>query len=502
MKLAHLADEARLTLGSLSGAARNAVTPTLRLGVTGLARSGKTVFITSLVHNLIHGGRLPLFSAGSGGRITEAFLQPQPDDAVPRFEYEEHVRTLLDDRLWPESTRQVSELRLTIDYESASYLNRKLGRGRLHLDIVDYPGEWLLDLPLLNKSYAAFSQEAMRLARSPDRAALAGPWLTTLASVAADGPEDEVTAQRLAQTFKTYLAACREDEYALSTLPPGRFLMPGDMEGSPALTFVPLDISENSPTARPGTLHAMMERRYESYRKHVVKPFFRNHFARLDRQIVLVDALQALNAGPRALHDLEEALTQVLTSFRPGKHSWLVSILSRCIDRVLFAATKADHLNRKDHDKLQALLAHLVARGMDYASYKGAKVETLAMAAVRATREATVHHHGEDLPAILGTPLAGETVDGETYDGKTEIALFPGDLPDDLDSFFAQLDSKSEATDAALTDGEFSAFAPSPVHYLRFRPPRLETTAEGYALSLPHIRLDRALEFLLGDRLA
>ena len=34
----------------------------------------------------------------------------------------------------------------------------------------------------------------------------------------------------------------------------------------------------------------MMERRYDSYVAHVVKPFFHDHFARLDRQIVLVDA--------------------------------------------------------------------------------------------------------------------------------------------------------------------------------------------------------------------
>jgi uncharacterized protein len=40
-----------------------------------------------------------------------------------------------------------------------------------------------------------------------------------------------------------------------------------------------------------------MERRYEAYVSSIVKPFFYGHFARLDRQIVLVDALTALNAG-------------------------------------------------------------------------------------------------------------------------------------------------------------------------------------------------------------
>jgi hypothetical protein len=40
------------------------------------------------------------------------------------------------------------------------------------------------------------------------------------------------------------------------------------------------------------------------------------------------------------------------------------------------------------------------------------------------------------------------------------------------------------------------------VRFIRFRPPKLERTENGITLSLPHIRLDRTLEFLLGDKLA
>ena len=92
----------------------------------------------------------------------------------------------------------------------------------------------------------------------------------------------------------------------------------------------------------------MMERRYEAYKTHVVKPFFRDHFARLDRQIVLVDMLTALNGGSTALRDLEQTLTDVLGAFRPGRASWLRSVLTRRIDRILFAATKADHVDPKE----------------------------------------------------------------------------------------------------------------------------------------------------------
>ena len=94
--------------------------------------------------------------------------------------------------------------------------------------------------------------------------------------------------------------------------------MPGDLEGSPALTFAPLPITGE---IKSGSLAAMMERRYEAYKRHIVRPFFRDHFARIDRQIVLVDALAALNAGPTAVADLRHALDGVLACFRQGANS-------------------------------------------------------------------------------------------------------------------------------------------------------------------------------------
>src|SRR6187431_2100108 len=137
-------DDALSSARSLIEFGNNILNPTIRLGVTGMSGAGKTVFITALVHGLIRGGRFPVFEALAGGRIAEARLAPQPDDAVPRFDYEAHLRALVEERRWPESTRRVSELRVIIEYQTARGAMRTLT-----LDIVDYPGEWLLDLPLL-----------------------------------------------------------------------------------------------------------------------------------------------------------------------------------------------------------------------------------------------------------------------------------------------------------------------------------------------------------------
>ena len=140
-------DEARITLGNVAHRAGSAFSPNIRLGVTGLSRAGKSVFITALIHNLINGGRLPLFEPHAERRIARAYLEPQPDDDVPRFAYETHVEKLVSERHWPEGTRSISQLRLTLDYESQSAWSQLFGTRKLHLDNIANPGEWLLDLP-------------------------------------------------------------------------------------------------------------------------------------------------------------------------------------------------------------------------------------------------------------------------------------------------------------------------------------------------------------------
>jgi predicted YcjX-like family ATPase len=232
----------------------------------------------------------------------------------------------------------------------------------------------------------------------------------------------------------------------------------------------------------------MMERRYEAYKNVVVRPFYREHFARLDRQIVLVDALAAFNAGPDAVRDLEGALAAILGSFRTGRATIASALFKPRIDRILFAATKADHLHHSSHDRLERFLARVTARAIERAKFAGATVDVVALAAVRATREAMVARGRENLPAITGAPLAGERLGADRFDGETEIAAFPGDLPDDPDALFKTFTGLTKADE---TDYRF----------LRFRPPRREP-GPGGAPTLPHIRLDRALQFLLGDRLA
>ena len=147
-------------------------------------------------------------------------------------------------------------------------------------------------------------------------------------------------------------------------------------------------------------------------------------------------------------------------------------------------ATKADHPHDMSHDRLEAILRALTAKAIARADGVGAEIDVIALAAVRATREAEIRHEGETLDAIIGVPEAGEKIGGTTFDGVVEAAVFPGELPADPMAIF-----KGDAVALPEADNDW--------RFVLFRPP---LTARGQPA--PQIRLDRALQFLIGDRLA
>ncbi len=442
--------------------------PVIRLGVTGLARAGKTVFITSLVANLMDRGRMPQFTPA--GRIEAAFLQPQPDLTVPRFDYEAHLAALTGPApRWPESTRAISELRLSLRLRPAGWFSGWQGPRTVHLDIIDYPGEWLMDLGLMEQDFTGWSEEV--LARLAGRAEAAE--FVALAR-AEDGALrfEEGKTQALSAAYTAALTAGRAEGRLDGA--PGRFLLPGELAGSPVLTFAPLPRPASTPR---GSLWREMARRFEGYKAEVVAPFFRDHFARIDRQVVLMDVLGAVHAGPRALEDQRQAMAAILRAFRPGTSGFLGRLLGRRrVERILFAATKADHLHHSEHARLAALAEAMLREARDRAAFAGAKVAAMAIASLRATTEEMRDHGGREVPCVRGTLLTT---------GRP-AALFPGHLPEDPMRLLAPAREGAES----WLDAEFGlmAFAPAA---LTLKP------GEGP----PHIRLDRAAEFLLADRL-
>ncbi len=114
---------------------------------------------------------------------------------MPRFDYENHVRTLVDGPALAEFDHRHQRTRLVIDYQRQNGADRSLT-----LDIVDYPGEWLLDLPLLNKSFEQWSAESLALSREGPRAKLAAPWHDHLATLIGRGARRRAGGADLGKT--------------------------------------------------------------------------------------------------------------------------------------------------------------------------------------------------------------------------------------------------------------------------------------------------------------
>lgn len=434
----------------------------LRVAVTGLTRSGKTVFITSLVHHLLDAHDLPFLQVAHEGRYLGArLLEEERPDAFPFRRF--HADLSANPPRWPRATERLTTLRLQIAYRTKSLVLRQVQPiQQLTIEIIDYPGEWLLDLPLLETSFDDFSREALALAQRPPRDRVAAPWLEQLAAFPADGPEDKGAIAELAEAFRRYLVTCQR-ELGLSLVQPGRFTNPGDMEGSDTLRFCPLP---PGPVSR-GTNRARMAERYEGYREEAVRYFYERHFSRFDRQIVLIDLLSSLNAGPAHFADTQETLALILKSFRYGASSFLGRLFAPRIDRLLFAVSKADHVAPNQHPALKQLLELMITPAARAPRFEGISTDVLSLAALRSTEVVRTEHHGQVLSCVRG----------RLKDEDRETVLFPGEIPPEL----------PEPDD--WTSGRF--------RFREFAPKRLQTGSAGQ-----HIRLDQAIQFLIGDKLA
>jgi predicted YcjX-like family ATPase len=446
----------------LAGLVRQQV---LRLAVTGLRQGGKTVFVTALVHHLLSGRELPFLGAAQEGRLLGARLLPPRPGNLPAFPFAQARAALAAPApRWPEPTRSLSALRLELRYAVKGALRRRLGPHRsLILMIIDYPGEWLLDLPLLEQTYEAWSIATLDLADAAPRARLAGDWRRFLAGLDPAAPAVPDQAAGAAALYTQYLERCQREE-GLGLLQPGRFTMPAEAAAGDLLQFCALP---PGPAPR-ASLRDLMRRRYDRYCAEVVEPFYRDHFSRFDRQIVLVDLLSTLNRGPACFADLQATLDMVMRSFRYGSSGLLGRLLRPRIDTLLFAASKADHVAHNQHNNLRLLFERLVADAAGRARFEGITPAFVALAAHRATDVVRTEHQGQVLSCVRG----------RLKDDERETVLFPGEIP-------AELPSEEDWQAGRF---RFRDFAPRRLRLDGAGPPQ-------------HIRLDQALETLIGDRL-
>ncbi|MFA6267893.1 MAG: YcjX family protein [Pseudolabrys sp.] len=451
---------------------------TVWLAVTGLSRAGKTVFITSLVHNLLSAlhnpNRMPLLRAVGDGRLLAARLEAAGAHTLPRFPYAANIEAMAGTpSVWPEPTADISEIGIDIRFAPTGFVGQLLGQisgqaATLKLRIVDYPGEWLLDLPLLTQSYAEWSRATLALWKRGLRADIARDFFSLIGEHPASEPASEAVAKEVHDLYRALLITAR-DKHGLSYLQPGRFVRPGVLADAPYLWFAPLDAGEGEGRFASGSLGALMQERYEVYKRQVVEKFYESYFRNYGRQIVLVDVLGALLAGREAFEDTRLATEAILQSFRYGQHNILTRILgSSRVAKVLFAATKADHIPDSQREHLSALLRNMAALPVLSARGSDAAIDVMSLASVASTVEATQQVDGRSVEVVVGRKV-GSAKQAKFLSG--EVPIRPP-RPDEWGAPFLDV----------------------PV----FEPPLIDPAPVD---GIPHINLDLALNYLIGDRL-
>ena len=350
-------------------------------------------------------------------------------------------------------TRAASLLALDLEIGQPGLL-AALPPQRLRLELLDYPGEWLLDLPLLGLGFGAWSAVALRRLEKRSEAA---DFLGFVRALPAAAPAEETLARAGHRHYRTLLHRLR-DAAGLSLLQPGRFLMPTPGPQPPWLEFFPL--AGDSPLA------GLLRGRYDAYVAAVRDQLMAPGFARVDRLVVLADLLSALHAGPAAFADATAALAEVAEALRWSGSGmlpdWLSALLGLGISRVAFAATKADHVADRQRGNLAALAAavtRLPVRG-------GVRTGVFAVASVRCTEDVVWALDGHPVSAVRGR-VAGAERAGRSY---------PGEVPD-------------RPPGPEFWTHPFLALPD-------FEPMRLPLGGKG---GVPHVNLDALLAFLLED---
>ncbi len=433
---------------------------TIKVAITGMSRSGKTVFLTSIINQLIANDKLPYLN-DKLGRTFVARLLP-PDSIYMRFDYYNKLKALRSENpRWPKSTKAVSKTTIQLEFKSEyGFLENQI----INLELIDYPGEWLLDLAMLDMSYAQWSRFMMDLAKENARSDFSREWLMDIKqhSLYKNGDTFEIEEQ-LFDLYSEYLKSLYYHEF--SFMQPGRFIEPGDMKDDPLLMFCPLPLSHVN--IEEGSIYSNFEKRYDSYVGEVVKRLYLEHFQTFDSQVILVDLVKTLNDGEDVFEDMHLALKSILKTFTYGSNNIFSKFFDLKIDHVLFAATKADHIPATAHESYMQLLKEMIWDIKKELDVKHIDTEVTIFSAVKSTQFVKAMLNGVEVDCVRGI----------VEDEEEPSTHFPGYLPNDY----------KDPNFWKNADFNFQTFKP-----ISF-PPRDSNAVE-------HIRMDRLIYSLLKDR--
>jgi len=423
----------------------------IKIAITGLSRAGKTVFITSFIDQLLHQNKLQGITVSN--QAFKVSLKA-PMQNAKRFDYYTFIQQLKEEHKWTNGTDEISHT--ILEFESKSRFSF-MKNSTFTIELIDYPGEWLLDLSLLKMSFEEWSEKTILWLRQITDP-LAKEYLQTIDSLneTISSPDLEL---KLHKQYKELLIHLKKHHY--SQLTPGRFILPSDLANDPILTFAPIE--SNIPS-----LNKLFKEKYNHYIKEVVKGIHLEHFKGFQRQVVLVDVIEALQNGYECYKDMKTGLQGMLDLYDHKNKNFFLQWLSPSIKKVLFIATKADQVAASQHANFSMLLNDMIeeiCRNMDISHIQ---TDTQIAASLKSTITIEKTYQGKKLSFIRGILKENS----QMHD------LYPGEMP-----------SKFPTKEEWKCDN---------YGYKSFLPPKKPYRENE---SLEHINMDKVINKLIGDLL-
>ncbi len=453
----------------------------IQIGVTGLSGSGKSTFVTSLITQLLTANsvaKLPFVELINENRWLGAKLSNHENGEYMRFPYEESVHNLQQLDSWPNPTTRESRIVLELTYIAKSSIWSKFWPERtLEIELIDYPGEWLSDIPLLDLDYFAWSAEIstnLKPFRDFDEAKVFKKKILSLHKAIQSGKDEPVSENsikylQVVEAYKSWLRAIHDNTNQYVILQPGRFLSPGHLENTPLLNFFPWDLNQ-FPLNEECSIIPLLKNRFRTYQKKVITPFLTDFFSGCSRQVILVDLVNAVNGGKEEVNKLQQILKNVFKIHDYGTNNWLRRLINPNIEKILVATSKADLLPPDQHRKMQLLLSSLLTNEIDTLKQKGCSYNALAISSIRATENRVISENGHDIQAVCGR------LEQVADDQENWVTVIPADFPESVKLL-------------EVKNGHG-------LQNLKFSPPQNWRLGKD---ALPHIRMDQVIDFLVGD---
>lgn len=425
---------------------------TIRLVITGLQQSGKSVFITSLINNLVYAHEQMNQSCEMKEHeltLIGSLQKTSGPSNMKTFPFRRYLENLRKDPpAWPGKTFDLSGCTINLEFGVDSQF------GRLNLEIVDYPGERILDLGMMQQSFRTWSEQQVEKSLSEEkfqpetdwvsRRDMSDQWRIMLDRFATMDSLTDAAAFDLVNAYKNYQSKCLEA--GMEFVQPSVVALEHFAENTHSdyrpypLDFCPLPTPF---TANRNTqnLYRKFGRNYDRYRQKFVKSFYQE-LTKADVQIVLIDVLRVLQRGVQSFNDVQELIDTILENYTYARDVSRVSwrnpreklelyadaLFSRRIRKTIFAATKADLVVKTDRPKLAALVQQIVYKWLKRFEITASDEYTrVTFCAANSATEAGFSSRSQQ-PVLQALVLEENPADPERREAR-DCVYVPPDLP-------------------------------------------------------------------------